>query len=839
MNPERLPDPTAPEVIAAGADAPVVIAAEGESGPEGEVAAEAGSEVLSRAGAAVDIAGLTWRPYGRATPVLTGLDLRVEPGQRVLLVGPSGSGKSTLLRAIAGLLQTADSGELAGSVLVDAVAPQDRPGLVGMVMQEPGAGVVASSIGRDVAFGLENVGMPRAEMAAPVAGALTAVGLGSLDLDTSPWTLSGGEQQRLALAGALALSPRVLLLDEPTSMLDPENAAGVRSVVAEVVARDLLTLVVVEHRLGPWLDLVDRLVVIDARGAVVADGGPREVLASHGSSLVAQGIWVPGIPDPVPQTLDLDWAPPALAAGTSVATAEDVTVRHTRQDLGRAPREVTAVRGGDLTVRPGQLLALVGPSGAGKSSWLRVLGGMIAPTKGTVRLGLAGETPPHELGSVELARAVAWVPQWASATLLARTVRDELLLTARAVGLDETVATARAELLLDALGLRAIAEVDPRLISGGEQRRLAVAAAVLHQPSLVLADEPTVGQDRLTWAAVMGVLESIQRAGSGLVVTTHDGGVTAVATRIVGVRRPEPKKTKKPSKKKLAKLAERQEAERQEPSVERGAMRVGGGGRLAPDVSAGVAAEAAPVREPLVARAGPLSPLLASLMMLPLPALVTSWRQALWIIAAEVMLGAIALWAPGRGARPRGRWRGLLLRAIPLSIGVVTMAWSAWLLGGRDLEIASTAGLRLVALVLPSIVLLPFVDPDALGDHLAQRLHLPARPVVAATAALQRFQAFGELWRELMTARRIRGVGAGSSWVERSREIAGVTFALLVAALGQAGRLAVAMDARGFGGARRRTWAGAAPWRLPDTLVMLGGLLVVAVGVLTVVFPPG
>ena len=208
-----------------------------------------------------------------------------------------------------------------------------------------------------------------------------------------------------------------------------------------------------------------------------------------------------------------------------------------------------------------------------------------------------------------------------------------------------------------------------------------------------------------------------------------------MATRIVGVRRPEPKKTKKPSKKKLAKLAERQEAERQEPSVERGAMRVGGGGRLAPDVSAGVAAEAAPVREPLVARAGPLSPLLASLMVLPLPALVTSWRQALWIIAAEVMLGAIALWAPGRGARPRGRWRGLLLRAIPLSIGVVTMAWSAWLLGGRDLEIASTAGLRLVALVLPSIVLLPFVDPDALGDHLAQRLHLPARPVVAATAA--------------------------------------------------------------------------------------------------------
>ncbi len=811
---------------------PVDAASSGDAKASAETPAAVG-------GASVELTGLTWRPYGRSTPVLPGLDLRIEAGERVLLVGPSGSGKSTLLRAMAGLLETADAGERSGTVLVDGVAPQDRPGLVGMVMQEPGSGVVASSIGRDVAFGLENIGMPRADMVAPVAAALGAVGLGELDLDTSTWALSGGEQQRLALAGALALAPRVLLLDEPTSMLDPDNAAGVRTVVADVVARSGLTLVVVEHRLAPWLDHVDRIVVLDDTGAIVADGEPRQVLAQRGKGLAAQGIWVPGIPDPQPLALDLQWAPQAVPTGTPVVSATRLTVRHTVADLGRAPREVTAVRAGELTVGPGQLLALVGPSGSGKSSWLAALGGMVEPTKGVVRLGVAPDETPHELSSPQLARAVAWVPQWASATLLAGSVREELLLTATAVGLDPDLASARAEILLDAMGLREVADLDPRLLSGGEQRRLAVAAAVLHQPSLVLADEPTVGQDRLTWAAVMGVLESIQRAGSGIVVTTHDGGVTAEATRILAVRKPEAKVKLKGKKGAKAKAAEP-------------AASASLGGATSPGGTASPGAAASPggaastrgaeagavevtVRQPLVARAGPLSPLLASLLVLPLPAFVTSWRQALWIIAVEVVLGAVALWAPGRGEPPKGRLRGLLLRAVPLSLGVVTMAWSAWLLGGRDLEIAATAGLRLVALVLPSIVLLPFVDPDALGDHLAQRLRLPARPVVAATAALQRFQSFGQVWHDLMTARRIRGVGAGKRWSERTREIGGVTFALLVTALGQAGRLAVAMDARGFGGARRRTWAGEAPWRLADTLVIVGGLAVVAVGVLTVI----
>ena len=157
--------------------------------------------------------------------------------------------------------------------------------------------------------------------------------------------------------------------------------------------------------------------------------------------------------------------------------------------------------------------------------------------------------------------------------------------------------------------------------------------------------------------------------------------------------------------------------------------------------------------------------------------------------------------------------------------------WSTWLLGGHDVAVAAGAGLRVLTMVVPSVVLLAYVDPDALGDHLAQRLRLPARPVVAISVALQRFQALGDLWAELRTARRVRGVGGGRSPLARGRDVLATTFGLLVAALDDAAVLAVAMDARGFGAAGERTWAGGAPWHRRDTVVVLLGLVPLVVAV--------
>ncbi len=728
--------------------------------------------------------GLTWRPFGRREPVLLDLDLTIPAGERVLLAGPSGSGKSTLLRALAGLLETADAGEISGSVTVDGVPPGQRAGEVGMVLQEPGAGVVAATVGRDVAFGMENVGMPRAAMSTRVASSLASVGL-RMPQDTPTGALSGGETQRLALAGALALEPSVLLLDEPTAMLDPASAAAVRRSVAEVLAAHPLTTVVVEHVLGPWVDLVERLIVLDERGRVVADGPVLDVLARERDRLLEMGIWVPGAPPPVPVAVPADLLPgPAVAAGGPAhppVTASALRVDRTVRLLDGATRTVPAlVTTTPLAPEPGSTTAVVGPSGSGKSTLLLALAGFLDPADGSVTAGANG-VPVASLTSRALAASVAWVPQWSSSTIMTRTVLDEVLLTGRSLGRPADDALAQAQGLLDALGLSHLAGADPRELSGGEQRRLALAAAVLHGPALLLADEPTVGQDRHTWAAVQGIIAAHRAAGGAAVVATHDPDAIAAADRRLDITP-------------AAQLVE-------------------------------------PVRRrPLAARAGPLSLLLGALLALPAGVLAPHWQTSVWVLAVQALLVVVALTAPGRGPGPRGRARRLAVRLAPGLLGALSVGWSTWLLAGHDVATAATVALRVVIIVLPSAALVPLVDPDELGDQLGQRLHLPPRPVVAVAAALQRVHTMGEIWAEIARARRVRGIA-----VDRRHprtvlaHLSALTLGLLVRSLASAAQLAVAMDARGFATAHRRTWYAPAPWRVADWALVLGSLIPLAV----------
>ncbi|MGI3780215.1 MAG: ABC transporter ATP-binding protein, partial [Janthinobacterium lividum] len=464
---------------------------------------------------ALQVSGLTWRPAGRDAATLDGLDLSFDHGERVLLVGASGSGKSTFLRALAGLLDET-VGDLDGSVTLDGRDPQERPGAIGLLLQDPRDSVVAEHVGRDVAFGPENRALSRSEIQSRVPAALDAV-VFPYGADRRTAALSGGEGARLALAGALALTPQVLLLDEPTAMLDTAAAAEVRDAVRGAADDAGLTLVVAEHQLGPWLEVCTRLVVLH-RGRVLADGSLTDVLREQAEVLLTAGVWVPGASDPTPL--------PVPAAETVGRRRRGL--RWTRVEVSGPDGRLLA-DGLDGQVDAGQGLAVVGRSGAGKSTLLRVLAGLARPTSGQVELGTTdGWRPVVDVArsSGELARHLGWASQHSEETFTARTVLAEVRATGEVLNAGDagalTTSRARAELLIDALGLGHLREEDPYALSGGEQRRVVLAAALAHDPDVLLLDEPTVGQDRHTWAAVAGVLDAARRGGAGVVATTHD-----------------------------------------------------------------------------------------------------------------------------------------------------------------------------------------------------------------------------------------------------------------------------------------------------------------------------
>ena len=735
-------------------------------------------------GVRVDVDHLTWRPMGRATPILSDLTFTIEPGEHVLLVGGSGSGKSTLLRALAGVLTTSESGDLAGTVTLTA-ATAAHPS-VGLLLQDPADAVVAGTAYRDAAFGLENEAVPRDEMADAVREILRAVTF-PYGLERQVAALSGGEAQRLALAGVLVMRPGLVLLDEPTSMLDPVGACTVRAALRRAVMASTATVIVVEHRLEPWIPLVDRVIVLARDGTLRADGPARSTLEQNAERLKNDGIWIPGLPAPAPLGVPHELCTPnrVLAAGDDAVTARNVGLTHTHIGLRNTGRPETAdlVRDASVIVRGGEIVAVVGPSGSGKSTLASLVAGLEKPTSGdvtvTAALEVKGEGRPGWWQALALASRIGWVPQNAELTIIGRTVRDDAQLTTRLLHASAVGTATRVEGLLGALKLAQLSDSDPHLLSGGEMRRLALATAVAHGPSILVLDEPTVGQDRESWAAVVGVILAARDAGTAVLLTTHDPLLIDLADRIItlpqsGAAAPLPRET---------------------PS---------------------------PTGQRIIDSCGPLSLLGASFALLFGSFAITSVLHGVAGLAGWIVFFLLI-------ASPKSvRWR----RLVPGLLAVLSIGFSTWLLSrGQDPLTGAAAGARVAFFVIPGIYLAGVIDPSTLGDHLAQRLRLPSRPVVAATAALQQFENLADQWRQLQQSRRIRGLDGARSPRARVREFAALTAALLVHALSKAGRMSVAMDARGFSTARAenvpRTWAEPARWRWNDS-VLIGGALVVA-----------
>lgn len=533
--------------------------------------AAATQQVVPTPAVGVRAEGWGWRYATRRAWAVRGLHLDVRPGERVLLLGASGAGKSTLLAALAGLLDPGTSGrgaapadgtgEEEGRLLLDGVPAREtrRAGVLdghartGLLLQDPQAQTVLARCGDDVAFGLENHAVPPGSIWPRVDEALRAVAF-PYGRDHSTARLSGGERQRLALAGVLALRPGLLLLDEPTAMLDPDGAAVLREQVDAVLGSTGATCLVVEHRVAEWLPLVDRVVVLAPNGGATADGPAAEVLRREGQRLADAGIWVPGHtpagqgggavrggqPGPVgrgesgavgrgqPGPVDRGQPGPVLLGARALAAspAAGGTGRSRRGRSAVRP----AVRDVDLELRAGRITCVVGPNGAGKSTLALALAGLAAPLAGEVRAAPAlaaldghdAGSHPHRWRPRQLVRRIGTVFQDPRHQFVATTVAEELSVGPRRVGAPEDRAAARVAELLERLGLTHLARANPFTLSGGEQRRLSVATALATSPGVLVLDEPTFGQDARTWAELVDLLVETVERGAAAVVVTHD-----------------------------------------------------------------------------------------------------------------------------------------------------------------------------------------------------------------------------------------------------------------------------------------------------------------------------
>jgi energy-coupling factor transport system ATP-binding protein len=453
----------------------------------------------------ITLEGVGYRYPEAERRALIDVSAAVEPGQVILLRGPSGSGKSTLLRCLNGLVPHSTGGEFRGRVIVcgldtRAHAPPELGAHIGFVFQHPDAQFVLEDVEAELAFGMENLGLPVPLMRKRVEEVIDQVGINHLRRRRID-TLSGGERQRVAIAAALAVHPQALVLDEPTSQLDPQAAEDVLQVVMRLVAELGMTTVIAEHRVERIAPLVDRIWTLDA--GVLKDQPPRTALAEGGArppvvDLALRAGWTPiplGLRDARVHAQGLPKPPPCPPPRTGEGNFHEGDFRGPAPAICRVENleyrynGVLAVRGLTLSVRRGQITALMGRNGSGKTTLLKLIGGLLRPQRGTIQAD---------------ARA-AYVPQDADALLFASTVEEELRGQA-----PEVMAPFHTWL-----------RRYPRDLSSGERQQLAIAV-VAARADLLLLDEPTRGLDPQVKQALSAFLRMRAAGGAGIVIATHD-----------------------------------------------------------------------------------------------------------------------------------------------------------------------------------------------------------------------------------------------------------------------------------------------------------------------------
>jgi energy-coupling factor transport system ATP-binding protein len=482
--------------------------------------------------------GVRFKDGGR--PVLSGVDLHVEEGELVLVVGATGSGKTTLLRCVNGLVPHFSGGTLSGRVTVDGRdtrthRPRDLADVVGVVGQDPAAAFVTDTVEEELAYGMESLGVHGDVMRRRVEETLDLLGLAEVR-QRALRTLSGGQQQRVAIGGVLAAHPRVLVLDEPTSALDPVAAEEVLAALTRLVHDLGLTVLLAEHRLERVVQYADRVVVVEngqARSDLPATAMAKSPVSPPIVDLGRLAGWSP-LPLSVRDARRLSGPMRrVLASATPARVVRSVTVSGQSQSLLSARALVvnrgrrTVLCGIDLELRAGEVVALMGRNGSGKSTLLAAACGQLPARAGSVR---TGGLDPASLKPRDILRHVGLVPQDPGMLLYAETVGAEC----HAADSDVRAAPGTTRALLLHLAPDVQEGTHPRDLSEGQRLALALAIVLAGRPPLVLLDEPTRGLDYGAKARLVASLRSLAAESHGVLVATHDVELVAeLADRVI------------------------------------------------------------------------------------------------------------------------------------------------------------------------------------------------------------------------------------------------------------------------------------------------------------------
>jgi energy-coupling factor transporter ATP-binding protein EcfA2 len=525
----------------------------------------------------VSLKDVTFAYKGSKRQALKGISLDVKEGECVAILGPTGAGKSTLACVINGTVPRFIEGTLTGDVVVDGQIPNDvgtaqMASRVGLVFGDPDTQLFGMTVEEDVAFGPANLGFDYETIMERITRAIEGMRLQGLE-QRAPHRLSGGQKQATAIAGVYAMLPKIMVLDEPTSMLDPEGKARVFSIIRDLNKSLGMTVILIEQEVDDILELADRVFVMKS-GEFVLGGTPDEVFASvdvlkevgirvpsivefgnligaqktpfsveEAVSIAKDGAWkeaadrdasptvevaAPGVEATAPA---VEETAPAMEAAALAAEATVPAVEAVDLEF-RYPMGVKALDGANLKVYPGEFVAIVGQNGAGKTTLTRHFNGLLRPSAGDIRL--FGKSVLNE-PTASLCATVGYVFQNPDEQLFCDTVEDELRFGPMNIGMDkDRMEEAIRDILLD-IGLDRYRQVWPRYLTKGERQRLALASVVAMEPEILIVDEPTTGLDWLESLQILDYLERLRRdKGKTILIITHDMNIVSLyAKRVV------------------------------------------------------------------------------------------------------------------------------------------------------------------------------------------------------------------------------------------------------------------------------------------------------------------